>query len=107
MSATPDHGDVPAPTSAEVLRAVDLLRALTAPVRITIVLALADRERPVHELVELTGASQSLVSQHLRVLRGTGVVRATRHGREVMYSLLDDHVVHIVRDAVTHAGETH
>ena len=98
---------MPTPASEQVLRAVDLLRALTAPVRITIVLALADRERPVHELVEVTGASQSLVSQHLRVLRGAGVVRATRHGREVIYSLQDQHVVHIVQDAVTHAGETH
>jgi DNA-binding transcriptional ArsR family regulator len=83
----------------------DLLRALAAPIRVAIVTALADGERCVHELVEQLGAPQPLVSQHLRVLRGAGVVRGSRRGREIAYSLVDEHVAHIVADAVSHAGE--
>lgn len=40
-----------------------------------------------------------------RMLRGAGLVGATRRGREVAYRLTDDHVAHIVRDAISHSEE--
>ena len=83
----------------------ELLKALAAPLRIRIVTELADGPRCVHELVDTLGAPQPLVSQHLRVLRGAGVVRGARRGREIAYSLVDEHVAHIVADAVSHARE--
>jgi DNA-binding transcriptional ArsR family regulator len=83
----------------------ELLRALAAPLRIAIVTELAGGSRCVHELVEATAAPQPLVSQHLRVLKGAGVVWSRRRGREIAYSLTDDHIAHIVADAVDHAGE--
>lgn len=83
----------------------ELLRALSAPLRIRIVTELADGPRCVHELVDTLGATQPLVSQHLRVLRGAGVVRGSRRGREIAYALTDDHIAHIVADAVSHARE--
>lgn len=84
-----------------------LLRALSAPLRIGIVTELADGARCVHELIAALGVPQPLVSQHLRVLRAAGVVRGSRRGREIEYSLTDEHVAHIVADAVRHAGEDH
>ena len=92
-----------APSTFEA--AGELLRALAAPVRIAIVIELGAGPRCVHELVEATGAAQPLVSQHLRVLRGAGVVRGERRGREIAYSLTDEHIGHIVADAITHARE--
>jgi DNA-binding transcriptional ArsR family regulator len=83
----------------------ELLRALAAPLRIGIVTELADGPRCVHELVQTLGAPQPLVSQHLRVLRGAGIVRGARRGREIAYSLTDEHVAHIVADAVSHSRE--
>jgi ArsR family transcriptional regulator, zinc-responsive transcriptional repressor len=83
----------------------DLLRALAAPVRIAIVLELRESDRCVHELVDAVGVAQPLISQHLRVLKAAGVVHGERHGREVVYRLVDDHLAHIVVDAVAHAEE--
>jgi DNA-binding transcriptional ArsR family regulator len=83
----------------------DLLRALAAPVRIAIVLQLLDSPRCVHDLVDALGVTQPLISQHLRVLKSTGVVEGERKGREVLYSLVDDHLAHIVVDAVAHVQE--
>lgn len=83
----------------------DLLRALAAPVRIAIVLELRESERCVHELVAALGVTQPLISQHLRVLKDAGVVSGEKHGREVVYRLVDEHLAHIVVDAVTHAEE--
>ena len=65
------------------------------------------RESPccVHDLVDALGVPQPLVSQHLRVLKAAGVVHGERRGREVVYSLVDDHLAHIVVDAVAHAED--
>lgn len=83
-----------------------LFRLLATPVRCGIVLLLADGPKAVHELVDQMGVSQTLMSQHLRVLRNARLVTAERQGREVHYRLTDDHVMHIVHDAFAHAKET-
>ncbi|MBG6181247.1 DNA-binding transcriptional ArsR family regulator [Arthrobacter sp. CAN_A1] len=49
--------------------------------------------------------SQPLVSQHLRVLRGINIVTVNRSGRDAVYSLADDHVAHVIDDAITHTTE--
>jgi DNA-binding transcriptional ArsR family regulator len=90
---------------AEVQAASELLTALASPLRLSIV-ALLDQHgtRCVHELVDALGVPQPLVSQHLRVLRGAGLVTGVRHHRQVDYRLVDGHVAHIVRAAIAHAG---
>jgi DNA-binding transcriptional ArsR family regulator len=99
------HTAAPARTPTTLAAAGDLLRALAAPVRIAIVLQLHTTSLCVHDLVDAIGVTQPLISQHLRVLKAAGVVEGTRHGREVMYSLVDEHLAHIVADAVAHAEE--
>lgn len=85
--------------------AAALLKALVAPLRLALVDLLAAAPRCVHELVGALNVPQPLVSQHLKVLKSAGLVATTRRGREVVYRLADDHVAHVVRDAVAHAGE--
>jgi DNA-binding transcriptional ArsR family regulator len=85
--------------------ASELLRALASPVRLGIVRELSGGSKHVHELVTALGVSQPLVSQHLRVLRSSRIVAARRQAREIEYSLSDNHVAHIVLDAIRHAQE--
>ncbi|MYS90567.1 MULTISPECIES: ArsR/SmtB family transcription factor [Streptomyces] len=85
--------------------ASELLRALASPVRLGIVRELSGGGKYVHELVTALGVSQPLVSQHLRVLRTSRIVAARRQARETRYTLTDDHVAHIVLDAIRHAQE--
>jgi DNA-binding transcriptional ArsR family regulator len=82
-----------------------LLKVLSAPARLAIVVALDERPRVVRELVDRLDMSQPLVSQHLRILRDARVVTVERRGRDALYSLIDHHVVHIVADAVHHSEE--
>ena len=96
---------VPVRAPGTLAAAGDLLRALAAPVRIGIVLQLRESSQCVHDLVDALGATQPLISQHLRVLKAAGIVHGERQGREVMYALVDDHLAHIVVDAVVHAEE--
>jgi ArsR family transcriptional regulator len=105
---SPDRAEVrigQARPASTLSAAGDLLRALAAPVRIAIVLELRESDRCVHELVAALGVTQPLISQHLRVLKSAGVVSGERHGREVVYRLVDEHLAHIVVDAVSHAEE--
>jgi DNA-binding transcriptional ArsR family regulator len=102
------HEDVAAHDAVSVddyQPASNLLRALTAPVRLALIDVLADGPRCVHDLVDTLGIAQPLVSQHLKVLRAARLVGTKSRGREVVYLLTDAHVAHIVRDALHHAAE--
>jgi ArsR family transcriptional regulator len=97
---------------ADDLRAAaQLLRTLGSPIRLAILRELIDCELCVHEIVGSladNGAkvSQPLVSQHLRVLRQRALVRTRRRGREVAYTLADEHIGHIIVDAIGHIGHS-
>lgn len=87
------------------LAAVELFKALGSPTRLAILRRLEVGPACVHELVTEVGASQSLVSQHLRVLQHARLLRSDRRGKEIEYSLIDDHVSRLVSDALAHVNE--
>jgi len=66
----------------------ELFRTLAHPVRIRVLELLAERDHAVYELLTQVDAEQSNLSQQLAVLRRAGLVRQTRTGGEVLYSLL-------------------
>ena len=57
------------------------------------------------ELAEVLGMSVSAVSHQLRILRGAKLVKAKKEGKEVRYSLDDDHVNMIMECGLTHVNE--
>ncbi len=67
-------------------------RVLADATRLKILGALLERERNVSELVELVGAPQSRISNHLACLRWCGFVTAERRGRQVVYRVLDERI---------------
>lgn len=90
-----------------ISRTAELFKALATPSRLRILLVLSHGPTTVSSVVEQTALSQPLVSQHLKLLRGLHLVSVNRVGREAIYSLKDDHVAHIIVDAMTHATEQH
>ncbi len=93
-----------------VTGAVALLKALASPVRLAVVIELGDGPRCVHELLEGVRrrgreVSQPLLSQHLKIMRTSGLVTTTRRGQEIVYELADAHVHRIAVAAIEHAGE--
>ncbi len=65
--------------------------------RYRIVEALFSGPKTVGELAEKTKQSQPLVSQHLRVLKETGLVQDERQGQEVLYTLNAEHTVRLLK----------
>lgn len=95
--------------TAEASRALDVgpealsryFRVLGDPTRLRIIEALLERERTVSELVELLGAPQSRVSNHLACLRWCRFVESERRGRTVVYGVADERVARILELATS------
>lgn len=68
----------------------DLIRVLADPLRLQIVTLLADETLCTTHLVEETGAKQTNLSNHLRVLRDAGIVETEPCGRYTYYRLRAD-----------------
>ena len=68
----------------------DVFRSLGSPVRLSLLLHLADGPARVVDLCTTLQASQPLVSHHLGILRSSKLVRAQRTGRSVVYTLDED-----------------
>jgi DNA-binding transcriptional ArsR family regulator len=83
----------------------DLFRLLGDASRLRIVVSCLKTPLAVSDIADRLGLSVSLVSHHLRLLRGARLVRAERQGKQVFYAADDDHVRRMVEDMVTHVAE--
>ena len=76
----------------------ELFRTLGHPVRIRVLELLQDGPRPVHELLAEIEVEASNLSQQLAVLRRAGLVRSSRDGATVLYSLATPDVAELLLD---------
>ncbi|OUO35201.1 metalloregulator ArsR/SmtB family transcription factor [Olsenella sp. An290] len=83
----------------------DLFKVFSDTTRIKILYALMGRELCVADIAEETGSTQSAVSHQLRTLKQARLVRFQRDGRNVLYSLADDHVYTMLSQGMTHICE--
>ncbi|MGJ3508710.1 ArsR/SmtB family transcription factor [Enemella sp. A6] len=86
-------------------QAAELFKVLGNESRLWLVRILESEPMTVGALAEATGMSQPLVSQHLKTLRQAGLVTATRRGKAMIYAIADEHVAHVVADALVHVQE--
>lgn len=71
----------------DIEQAAGLLKLLGDRTRLTMLRILLEQDCCVCEFVEIFQASQPAISQHLRKLRDVGLVKETRRGQWMMYSL--------------------
>ena len=80
----------------------DTMQALATPSRVRILGRLRTGALSVGELAAAVEMEPSAVSHQLRVLRHLGFVVGRREGRHVVYDLHDDHVAHLLDEAISH-----
>lgn len=86
------------------IRTAELFATLSDPNRVRILAALHDNsELNVSALAESLGMSASAISHQLRGLRHMRVVQARREGRQVFYSIEDDHISQLLQQGLEHA----
>lgn len=93
------------PTEDVVLSLAELFKALGDPTRVKILSCLKMSDMCVGEIADKLGMSTSAISHQLRVLKAIKLVKGTKEGKEVRYSLDDDHVTLIMQCGLTHVNE--
>ncbi len=86
----------------EVELLAETFKVLSDQTRISILDALAQNELCVHDLSYVIDKSVSAVSHQLRLLRNARLVKSRRQGKNIFYSLDDDHVVTLWQQTLEH-----
>ncbi|MCI8348491.1 MAG: winged helix-turn-helix transcriptional regulator [Firmicutes bacterium] len=83
-------------------RAATFFKVVGDESRMKIICTIADKEVCVNDIAEKIKMTKSAVSHQLKLLKDEGLVKARREGKNIFYSLDDQHVVDIIDIAFTH-----
>lgn len=83
----------------------DLFKVFGDSTRIRIMFTISDNEMSVQSIAYSLNMEQSTISHQLRVLRQNKLVRVRREGKQIYYSLDDDHVKRIIEMGLDHVLE--
>ena len=92
--------------SEHILRKLaEFFKVFGDPTRIKILHALSTTEMCVYDIAALLKMKQPAVSQQLRILKQSNLVKYKKDGKMVYYSLDDDHIKQIFDIALVHISE--
>ncbi len=107
-TVTPDDNRQLTELHDKAAHVCDLLKVMSNEWRLMILCQLSEGDRTVSELQSMLALSQSALSQHLAVLRREKVVKATKHGQSVTYSLQGEEAIRVMEtlhDMFCNVGE--
>lgn len=93
------------PSNDHITVIAETYRLLGDPTRLRVLLACLKAPMAVGDIARTVDASPSLVSHHLRLLRGARLVKGTRRNKQVFYEAADDHIAHMLDDMIEHVME--
>lgn len=93
------------PTEEELYDLAELFKVFGDSTRIKILYVLLTEDLSVSEIAKALNMTQSSISHQLRVLKQSRLVKFRREGKNVVYSLADDHVYTILSQGLTHLEE--
>ena len=93
------------PDEAVLYEAAELLKVFGDSTRIRIIFVLCQSEMCVCDIARLLDMTQSAISHQLRVLKQAKLIKSRRSGKNIIYSLADEHVVTIIKQGVDHILE--
>lgn len=86
----------------------DLFKVFGDSTRLRILFILMEKEESaVTDLADALNMTQSAISHQLRTLKQSKLVKSRRDGKQVYYSLDDEHVRHIIATGLEHVEEGH
>ena len=83
----------------------ELFKAFADPSRVHILSLLAQRELCVGDIAQGMEITQSAISHQLRILKQMHLIKFRREGKNILYSLADDHVRTILQMGLEHVLE--
>ena len=83
----------------------ELFKAFGDPTRVEILSLLQRGEMCVNDIAQAVELSQSAISHQLRILKQMHLIKSRRDGKNILYSLADDHVRLILETGLEHVME--
>ena len=83
----------------------ELFKGFADPTRVHILSLLAQQELCVTDIADAVELSQSAISHQLRMLKQMHLIKYRREGKNLLYSLADDHVKTILEMGLEHVME--
>ena len=83
----------------------DFFKVLGDSTRMSILFAIDGEPMCVCDIAALLGMTKSAVSHQLKILRQSDIVKYRKSGKNVIYTLADDHVRDIINKALEHIKE--
>ena len=83
----------------------ELFKGFCDPTRVHILSLLERQERCVTDIADAVALSQSAISHQLRILKQMHLIKYRREGKNLLYSLADDHVKTILQMGLEHVLE--
>ena len=96
-------GSIPEKDTLEQI--ADLFKGFADPTRVHILSLLLQQELCVGDIAEAVALSQSAISHQLRLLKQMHLIKYRREGKNILYSLADDHVRTILEMGLEHVLE--
>lgn len=96
-------GNIPEKETLEQI--AELFKAFGDPTRVHILSLLVEGERCVGDIAQGVALSQSAISHQLRILKQMHLIKFRRDGKNMLYSLADDHVRTILQMGLEHVLE--
>lgn len=93
------------PAEEELYDLAELFKVFGDSTRIKILYVLLNEDLSVGEIAKMLSMTQSSISHQLRVLKQSRLVKFRREGKNIVYSLADDHVYTILSQGLTHLEE--
>ena len=93
------------PNEEALYNVSELFKVFGDSTRTKILAAIFNHELCVCDICKIVGMTKSAVSHQLRVLRDFNLVKYRKSGKEVFYSLADEHVISIYKMALDHVME--
>lgn len=90
------------PNEQTFYKLADLYKLIGDTTRCRILFALDQREMCVCDLANVLNMTKSSISHQLAVLRRSGIVKCRKSGKEVYYTLEDDHIVQLFEIGLEH-----
>ncbi len=82
--------------SEQIEEAAVAMQAMSHPLRIKILCLLSSGEMMVQDIVDAVGTTQSNISQHLGILKATGMIDACKDGTKTLYRISDERIVKMI-----------
>lgn len=86
-------------------RLIKFYKMIADNTRIKILFILNQHEMCVCDIANCLGMTKSAISHQLKLLRDTKLVKSTKIGKEVLYTLDDEHVIEMFNVALSHIKE--